>query len=333
MVKKKKRPQKYYTGTDTVEKLLLKMSPVATTTARAIDFYGPTVQDSFLFLSRCFEYLLPYHPEGLFFILFALFLLFFGGHFPALLATFETFRMIGFQKVRTNLLTFSENYHAAWQASALDDLADENNDGILDVKQISRQELTTRKLRIFFKAVDPRKLSEALFFFYCSFLAVIATLRARLAITVTMGASLGESIERCTKPALQQALESVLPQEYHKWIPVIVKFTSRCTGVALAAPFFRIGHALHSSLKGGLLLADALVVHARTAESGSGSPPEDQFLLTLFGLMAALIGFLWQYSTGFRIPVFLRVLVFPLEIAEYVLYSFAAYDLQRAMKK
>eukprot|EP01126_Amoeba_proteus_P027791 TRINITY_DN2751_c0_g1_i4.p1 TRINITY_DN2751_c0_g1~~TRINITY_DN2751_c0_g1_i4.p1 ORF type:complete len:232 (-),score=48.14 TRINITY_DN2751_c0_g1_i4:131-826(-) len=54
------------------------------------------------------------------------------------------------------------------------------------------------------------------------FLAVVATLRVQFAQTITIGVSLGEIFLKVVQPFACPLLSELIPQPYHRWIPVIV---------------------------------------------------------------------------------------------------------------
>ena len=62
-----------------------------------------------------------------------------------------------------------------------DDEKDEDGDGVADVLQISNETLLKRKLLLFLRTVDPKRVSKAITGINTGFLAVAATLKLQFA--------------------------------------------------------------------------------------------------------------------------------------------------------
>lgn len=66
------------------------------------------------------------------------------------------------------------------EASKKDDDLDEDGDGVKDVKQISSQELITRKTLLFLKVLDPKRVTNALAAINAGGMAIVATLQLQV---------------------------------------------------------------------------------------------------------------------------------------------------------
>lgn len=101
---------------------------------------------------------------------------------------------------------------------------DENRDGIADVTQIDAKELAARRIMVLTKSINPENVSVALEGLTMATVAVLATLRVKLAKAITLGTAIGEVLYKIFSPFTTKALEYALPNEYQKWIPVSFSF-------------------------------------------------------------------------------------------------------------
>ena len=115
----------------------------------------------------------PYKPELLIPSFCGFIMCFFGGSFPMLIAAVEAYKMIGYESSLKCIRDLSEDFSKFSLASKQDDDKDEDNDGIPDVEQISSKDLAQRKVLLFFKTVDPKRVTEAIAGLNASFLAVV----------------------------------------------------------------------------------------------------------------------------------------------------------------
>ena len=60
-----------------------------------------------------------------------------------------------------------------WAKNKQDNQVDDNHDGIADVRQISADQLVTRKMRLVIDSIDPVVLQQALVGVYHGFLGVL----------------------------------------------------------------------------------------------------------------------------------------------------------------
>ena len=242
-----------------------------------------------------------FHPVELAQIFGGLALLFFGGTFATTVAAFEAFRLCGYGQLRTCAVKLWDNYLIACDASAKDDRVDADGDGVADVKQLSGQQLASRKLRLLLKVVDPEQVAEALAGLWAGFSAVIAALKIKFARAVTFGATLGDLLFQASILYVRPAFQAALDPSVHKWITPAVRYASRSLGVLLAFAFQRVISALHSSVRGAEL---ALAGAARLlAQRGVRLPVEVGSPLFHFAAwILAAIGFYHQASDYMRPP-------------------------------
>ena len=118
----------------------------------------------------------PYKPELLIPSFCGLVMCFFGGSFPMLIAAVEAYKMVGYESSLKCIRDLSDDFNKFLQASKQDDDRDENNDGIADVLQISKKDLAQRKVLLFLKTVDPKRVTEAIAGLNAGFLAVVGNI-------------------------------------------------------------------------------------------------------------------------------------------------------------
>ncbi|CAN0366922.1 unnamed protein product, partial [Scytosiphon promiscuus] len=93
-------------------------------------------------------------------MIYGLVMCFFGGFFHVTIAAVEAFNMTGGEKVWLCIHDLKEDIKILHHASKEDDMRDDDNDGIPDVKQA--QKLLTRKTALALRVVDPDRATNAL---------------------------------------------------------------------------------------------------------------------------------------------------------------------------
>ncbi|CAE7302577.1 unnamed protein product [Symbiodinium natans] len=111
-------------------------------------------------------------------------LCFFGGTFVALFAAVEAFRKMGLERLNAELQYIIDQATLVEEASALDDLKDENADGIVDVDQMDARQLARQKLHVAMVSIeDPKRLEAAVSYLWAACLGALATLKIQFAQT------------------------------------------------------------------------------------------------------------------------------------------------------
>jgi hypothetical protein len=113
-----------------------------------------------------------------------------------------------------------DSFEKIYHHNLLDNAKDEDKNGVLDVDELSKKDLFTRKFQLFLKVTDPDALMAALSGLWIATLAVVATLRLQFAQTICLGVSIGETIEGPLVKFALPTLQAGVHKEYHKWIPV-----------------------------------------------------------------------------------------------------------------
>jgi len=255
---------------------------------------------------------------------------FFGGSFLVTIAACEAFRASGaYESTMQAVFDIQKDYRLVLEADKKDNELDEDGDGIADVKQISKDELVKRKLRLVFKSVNPERVMNALAAIYAGFIAVIAALKVQFARALALGNSIGEVV---TKPALQYGepkLDELVPEEYRKWNKHVLSMICKVTAVMIAWFLQRVISTVHSAVKGGTLFAESLLNYLiKQGKLGSENP--EKFMTSdkkrdmeqKLSVGITILGVLFQFYMGWGLIFPLNILLLPFTMLEWFLTFF-----------
>jgi len=113
-------------------------------------------------------------------------------------------------------------------------------------------------------------------------------------------------------------LYSLLPTEYHQWIPVVISHTCKLVAISIAWWIQRIVSAFHSAVRGGILCARSLLAYANK-QKYIELDADDTYLDEAAGYTAAALGFYCQLAYGFGLPFPLNILFFPFTMLEWTI--------------
>lgn len=270
---------------------------------------------------RVWTALEPYHPHEFLPFIVGVTMVYCGGYYPLLIAAVEAFHYCGYHRTRDSLIQIYRCYQIAREASRKDDAVDDDNDGVADVLQISRQQLLTRKIGVVMRAIDPSVLSDAVTGMTSGCFAVLATLKVEMAHTVTLGAAIGDVFRRAAEAVVSGPLHLIVPTAYQRWIPVAISWSCRTAAVVVAYTVQRIISAAHSSLRGAQIIVRSSLGLLVRRQLISADVSEGSFLFTAAALLIAASGFMSQLRNGFGVPVPfpLSILLWPLSFAEWLI--------------
>ena len=198
-----------------------------------------------------------YTPINIIEAIYGLALCFFGGLYPLTIAAGETFRVSGGDRVVSCLTLIWTDLKAVHEANMLDNKKDDDNDGIADVDQISKQELATRKIALVLKTVNPNRVLQASGGLAQAFAGVCATLKLQFARVISLAISISDSIRPVMVQFVAPALIAVIPSDYHHWIFPMIDVACKAIGASIAWFLFRVLAAVHSGIIGWLACARA----------------------------------------------------------------------------
>lgn len=251
-------------------------------------------------------------------VAYGLVLCFFGGSYIALIAAIEAFGRSGWKVVRENGQICWEQAKSALAASAADDKVDDNNDGIADVKQMSKDKLVMRKIRVIMLSIDPARVSTAVGSLYMAFFAVLATLQIQFAKVITLGLSIGELIDPIAEKVFVPIIQSLSSPEYNRWVVVGVDLAIKAIACSLAWILQTIISAVQSASKGGQIVAHA-ALRLSNKHGYTNIDHRETLLDEMAGWSLAVIGFMCQFAFGFGVPFPLSLFLWPVDIVEYFL--------------
>lgn len=301
-----------------VRPYLMKAAPIFAVAVAFLQLTLPLLGKLWQIGCSIYTFLEPYHPEDMACVLCGLFMVFFGGEYPAIITAIEAYRQIGFEPTLKALRQLHHDYQVVQAASAKDDKVDKDNDGVPDVQQMDSTQLVERKAALMLRTVDPETVGDAIKAISSGWLAVLAALKISFARAVTLGAAIGDVV---TKPAVRcfaPALKKIVPEDYQRWIVPGITYFCKTVAITIAWTIQRVISAFHSSIRGGHMAA-AGVVNYLNKYNFVKSSADDTYIDEVVGYALAALGFASQLGAGFRVPFPLNILFLPLTCVELFL--------------
>ena len=216
---------------------------------------------------------------------------------------------------------------SAAEAQAMIDEVDADGDGVADVRQITSEQLATRKVLLTLRAVDPPKVAEAFGGVVAGGAAVLAAVRVRFAAAVALGHSVAQHAARPLAALLSPALTHALPLEYRKWVPVLVGGAAKLLAITCVWLVAAAQAAVQSALRGGMLASRSALRMLAAADrlpapllGAGGTWDEDASAVDeACGWALAAVGCYFQLAHGFAVPFPLSVCALPFDLAEFAL--------------
>lgn len=241
----------------------------------------------------------------------------FGGLYPTLFATVMAMEHGGRKVVVAAIKDLFDEAVKIIEASKKDDDTDADGDGVKDVDQMSSQELLTRKAKLILTKMNPEKVDRALNSIYRVWLSVAAVLAVKFARTISMALTISEFLKGAVNRYLTPTVQLATPDEYDKWVPVIVGWITKSIGMSIAWYIQSIISAFTSALQGGLIVSRALMRIGRKKGFDFIPPDEDSMIDEVSSYVIAAAGFYFQFSMGFKAQFPLNLILWPFELAEY----------------
>lgn len=185
-----------------------------------------------------------------------LLLLLFGGSFALVVEAVEAFRHSG----RRGLVRAVKQLYAQGIAALEESEKDDQRNDRRNIQELSNEEYAYRKLGVVLRAVDPNIVADASSSLFSGAAAIVATLKAKFAQAITLGASLGDIAVDFVRDQLEPRIKSNVPTEYHQWVQPTLVYTSRCIAISLAWVFARVVVGFYCASRG----ADLLVRNVRS---------------------------------------------------------------------
>lgn len=280
-----------------------------------IEFFILYCIQKYPLLLSYYDKIAPYNPELLFPSVCGLILCFFGGCFASLIATVEAVHNFGYTGIKNSVLAIAKDIRTAWDAHKKDNEKDDNNDGIPDVEQINNIQLLNRKIVLMLKVIDPSRLFETFGYLNTAFLAILATLRVKFARSFTLAQGITNAVLPTFDAVLLPAMESLIPEEFRKWVKPVSHFIFNCFVISFAVTLQRIIDSIYSAIRGGLMFSRNIMEYL-TIKDIYKIDHKETIIDEIIGYALAFIGFYFQLRIGFQIPFIFRFLFFPLTFLE-----------------
>lgn len=251
---------------------------------------------------------------------------FFGGVFPTLFAAVQAAENGGRKTVMAAIKDLTNEAMIIINESKKDDDKDDDGDGKKDVTEISGKEFVQRKTLLVLKKMNPDKIDKAVYAIYRVWLAVAAVLTLQFARTINMALSIAEFLNRPCDRFLTPALQVAIPDEYDKWVPVVLRWITKSIAISIAWYIQAIQSAFTSALIGGLMVARSFCnfCHHHGIMLGGliKEKHEDTVLDEGLSYAFAALGFYFQFMMGFKVPPPFNLILFPFSWAEtYIRWS------------
>jgi len=247
-------------------------------------------------------------------------LCFFGGVYPALILTVETFYQCGWDRTCNAVMDIYEEtvkVKKKFEEADMQAAIQEGNekDAKEDDGEVPRAKFS-KKMALFFEVCDPRKVQDAVGILWGNWLCVLAALNIYFAKVISLGQGIGEVIQRVLNQYIVPVLKVALPEKYHRWIPVLTGYVSKAIGVSVAWFFQAVLSATHSGIRGGIMMSRAGFQYL-AKQDGKEYHQEDSIIDEVVGYSAAAIGIFLQIQSGFGLPFPVNIIMFPFTFAEW----------------
>lgn len=263
---------------------------------------------------RAMQDLLSRLPEEALVSFFGFCACFFGGVFPATIAAVEAWQLCGGREALQHVKQLWKEAEKVKEAHREDGQRDENNDGVLDVRQMDPKALLWRKWIVTMKAMNPSNINDSVVGLYTGWVGMLAVLKIRFAKTVTLGDAIGSRLYGMVSHT-ESALKSAWPEEIQQWLPVIVRWTCKLAAISTAWWLSRITSAFHSSMRGGFVCAESLIKLLKKRQ-GVDVEAYGTYAGDTVGWAIATLGLLFQFTFRFGVPFPLSMFTWPLSIIE-----------------
>jgi hypothetical protein len=246
---------------------------------------------------------------------------FFGGVFPVLFATVEAAKHGGINNLIDALGDLGDEAIKIIEASKKDDEVDEDKDGKKDVEQIDSKALLLRKAHLVATKMNPEKINKALSSIYKVWLSVVAVLSLKFAQTIALSVSISEFLNKPANRYVTPLVKQATPDEYDKWVPVIMGWITKSIGMSIAWFISTIITAVTSALIGAILISRSLLKIAnRRGVTFDGLIPKDHdetYIDEAASYIFAFLGVWFQFKIRFNVPFPMNLLLWPLQMTEY----------------
>lgn len=112
------------------------------------------------------------------------------------------------------LKSISEEAIIIARESRKDDKADNDKDGVNDVKQMSGKDLAKRKLKLVLAKMNPEKVNDSISSIYKVWMSVLAVLTIKFARTIALALTISDFVNKFVDRFILPVIRSATPAEY-----------------------------------------------------------------------------------------------------------------------
>jgi len=286
----------------------------------------------YVWLIKKLYWIYTWLPQNVLMCVLGVGLCFFGGGYFASIAFVEAVLNMGGPDMWNHLKVVWEQGQEVGTASLLDDEVDADNNGIMDVKEMSCNDLISHKAKVAAMAVtEPDRLEQAVMFLFQLYVAVIAMLKSIFARTVMLALGVANMISMPIARIFGPFLAKIMGDDLNHWVPTIIDTAVKLIAVIVAAFVQEFIGGFNSALRGGKMFAEGFINILSeygwmdkfpNAIVGEERPfnPDNSYLDEAIGYPLAAFGFYYQVINGFAIiPFPLNIIIAPVAICEYML--------------
>jgi hypothetical protein len=275
-----------------------------------------------------------YYTDDIGRVMWNVILVFFGGQFALTIMAIQAFQLTGSVVIEKSLAQLRDQFHEAMQKFQKDpdarELFDTNNDGVITLDEVSQAVMATfngettsvrdknrKMVAICMRCIDPTRLSEAASGFLMGSMAIIATLRSKMARCIAIGTKIGEHLSEFLTARSQKPLHAKFP-EHTKWVDIGLKSGSALIGIMVSFVLTKVINAFNCALQGAEVLSVVILEFAhkrgRLMNVRHGDSAVQAATMAL-----VILGVITQLRSGFKLPWPLKLLMLPAVLSENVL--------------
>ena len=144
---------------------------------------------------------------------------------------------------------------------------------------------------------------------------------------MTLALTIADLLQKPADRILDPALRHVVPDKYHKWIPVCLQWACKSVGMSIAWYIQAVISAVSSGVRGGLLFSRSVmsILVSKGITLGGLIPKNDADTMIdeYVGYVLAAVGVYFQvFVISFTVPWYLNTVLWPFGLAnEYIKWA------------
>jgi hypothetical protein len=244
-----------------------------------------------------------------------------GGYFPTLFAAVRAAQHCGWDTMVEAIDALATEAVSAVEACPLQSPEPGWHGSTAQRRQA--REIFTEKTLIVLRTIDPMKINQAVAALYTTWMGVAVVLARDFARTIALAVTLGDYLRPVANLIVGVPARRVVPEPYHKWIPVVIAWICKGAAMSIAWRIQRVLTAYSSAISGGLMFSRSMFrfFRKRGFRFFGVLPPGSRqmsLLEEMLGFMVATLGLYSQIGNGINwtIPFPLSLVTWPFEWAE-----------------